>query len=44
MTGSGSCVFAGFDSRDAAQRVIDALPAPMTGFVAQGLQQHPLLG
>jgi 4-diphosphocytidyl-2-C-methyl-D-erythritol kinase len=44
MTGSGSCVFAAFDSREAAQGVIDALPAPMTGFVAQGLQQHPLLG
>jgi 4-diphosphocytidyl-2-C-methyl-D-erythritol kinase len=44
MTGSGSCVFAAFDSREAAQRVIDALPAPMTGFVAQGLSQHPLLG
>jgi 4-diphosphocytidyl-2-C-methyl-D-erythritol kinase len=44
MTGSGSCVFAAFNSREAAQGVIDALPAPMTGFVAQGLSQHPLLG
>ena len=43
MTGSGSCVFAGFESREAAQRVIDALPAVMHGFVAQGLAQHPLL-
>jgi 4-diphosphocytidyl-2-C-methyl-D-erythritol kinase len=43
MTGSGSCVFAAFDSREAAQRVIDALPAPMSGFVAQGLTHHPLL-
>jgi 4-diphosphocytidyl-2-C-methyl-D-erythritol kinase len=43
MTGSGGCVFAGFDSREAAQGVIDALPAPMIGFVAQGLQHHPLL-
>jgi 4-diphosphocytidyl-2-C-methyl-D-erythritol kinase len=43
MTGSGGCVFAGFDSRDAAQGVIDALPAPMIGFVAQGLAHHPLL-
>ena len=42
MTGSGGCVFAGFDSRDAAQRVMDALPAPMQGFIAQGLTQHPL--
>jgi 4-diphosphocytidyl-2-C-methyl-D-erythritol kinase len=44
MTGSGSCVFAGFASREAAQGVIDALPPPMKGFVAQGLQHHPLLG
>ena len=43
MTGSGSCVFAAFKGRDAAQRVIDALPAPMSGFIAQGLTHHPLL-
>lgn len=42
MTGSGGCVFAGFDSREAAQRVIGELPASMTGFVAQGLTHHPL--
>ena len=43
MTGSGGCVFAAFDSRAAAQSVIDAMPAPMKGFVAQGLTHHPLL-
>jgi 4-diphosphocytidyl-2-C-methyl-D-erythritol kinase len=43
MTGSGGCVFAGFDSREEAARVIDALPAAMNGFVAQGLAHHPLL-
>jgi 4-diphosphocytidyl-2-C-methyl-D-erythritol kinase len=42
MTGSGGCVFAGFDSRGAAQGVIDALPATMQGFIAQGLTHHPL--
>ena len=42
MTGSGSCVFAEFESREAAQRVLDLLPAPMTGFVAKGLTHHPL--
>ena len=42
MTGSGGCVFAGFDSRDAARGVIDALPATMQGFIAQGLMHHPL--
>ena len=44
MTGSGGCVFAAFDSREAAQRVIDELPAGMKGFVAQGLEHHPLHG
>ena len=43
MTGSGSCVFATFEDRAAAERVIGALPAPMHGFIAQGLEQHPLL-
>ena len=42
MTGSGACVFAPFDSSDAARRVLDELPAAMSGFVARGLQQHPL--
>jgi 4-diphosphocytidyl-2-C-methyl-D-erythritol kinase len=42
MTGSGGCVFAGFDSREAAQGVLQALPATMRGFIAQGLTQHPL--
>jgi 4-diphosphocytidyl-2-C-methyl-D-erythritol kinase len=42
MSGSGGCVFAGFASREAAQRVIDALPATMQGFIAQGLDRHPL--
>lgn len=42
MTGSGGCVFAAFESREAAQRVIDELPGTMHGFVARGLEQHPL--
>jgi 4-diphosphocytidyl-2-C-methyl-D-erythritol kinase len=42
MTGSGSCVFAGYESREAAQRVLDQLPGSMTGFVARGLTHHPL--
>ena len=42
MTGSGGCVFARFESREAAQRVLDRLPAPMKGFVAEGLGHHPL--
>ena len=42
MTGSGSCVFAGYASREAAQRVLDRLPGSMSGFVARGLTHHPL--
>ena len=42
MTGSGACVFAAYDSREAAQRVLDELPATMRGFVARGLTRHPL--
>jgi 4-diphosphocytidyl-2-C-methyl-D-erythritol kinase len=42
MTGSGSCVFAAFETRDEAQAVIDALPEGMKGFIARGLKRHPL--
>ena len=42
MTGSGGCVFAAFESREAAQRVIDELPEGMHGFVARGLERHPM--
>ena len=44
MTGSGACVFAPFDNEADAQRVIAQLPADMRGFVARGLQRHPLHG
>ena len=42
MTGSGSCVFAAYASREEAQRVIDELPAGMDGFVAHAIAQHPM--
>ena len=42
MTGSGACVFAAFASEDAANRVLEDLPDDMQGFVAQGLDRHPL--
>lgn len=42
MTGSGACVFAAFETEQAARAVLAAKPAAMQGFVAQGLQQHPL--
>jgi len=42
MTGSGACVFCAFDSEEQARRVLLELPADMQGFVARGLDRHPL--
>jgi 4-diphosphocytidyl-2-C-methyl-D-erythritol kinase len=42
MTGSGACVFAAFDSQAAALDVLGRRPQGMQGFVARGLDRHPL--
>jgi 4-diphosphocytidyl-2-C-methyl-D-erythritol kinase len=42
MTGSGAGVFAAFDSENAARAVLARLPDGMRGFVAHGLERHPL--
>ena len=42
MTGSGACVFAEFATEAEAKAVVGQLPENMRGFVARGLQQHPL--
>ena len=42
MTGSGSAVFAAFKREDAARDALSALPQRMQGFVARGLDRHPL--
>jgi 4-diphosphocytidyl-2-C-methyl-D-erythritol kinase len=42
MTGSGACVFAEFQTPAAARALYEQLPAGMTGFVARGLDRHPL--
>jgi 4-diphosphocytidyl-2-C-methyl-D-erythritol kinase len=42
MSGSGACVFAEFGSEAAARAVLDRLPQTMRGFVARGLDRHPL--
>ncbi len=44
MTGSGACVFAEFATEAEAKAVLRQLPENMRGFVARGLQQHPLKG
>ena len=42
MTGSGACVFASFETEESAWDVLRQLPETMQGFVAQGLDRHPL--
>jgi 4-diphosphocytidyl-2-C-methyl-D-erythritol kinase len=44
LTGSGACVFARFGDRASAEAVLERLPGSMQGFVAQGLEEHPLRG
>lgn len=43
MSGSGASVFLECDSEAEAQRVFALKPEQVAGFVAQGLDQHPLL-
>lgn len=42
MTGSGSCVFAEFSSEAGARQALNELPDSMRGFLARGLDRHPL--
>jgi len=42
MTGTGSCVFASFESEVAAQKVMEILPEGWQAFVAKGCNQSPL--
>lgn len=44
MTGSGACVFAGFACREDAEKVFALRPGHMNGFVADGLDLHPMYG
>ncbi|PCJ31559.1 MAG: 4-(cytidine 5'-diphospho)-2-C-methyl-D-erythritol kinase [Gammaproteobacteria bacterium] len=42
MTGTGACVFAGFNSQVEAQQVISKLPSDWQGFIAKGCNSSPL--
>lgn len=42
MTGSGACMFAEFATEAEARAVLGELPGTMRGFVARGLERHPL--
>lgn len=43
MSGSGACCFAEFAAEAEARAALAALPADMAGFVARGLDRHPIL-
>lgn len=44
MTGSGACVFAAFADESGARQALASCPSGMRGFVARGLDLHPLHG
>lgn len=42
MTGSGGCVFVEVEDADRGKRLLTELPPGLTGFVARGMNRHPL--
>lgn len=42
MTGSGGCVFVEVQDADRGERLLAELPPGLTGFVARGMNRHPL--
>lgn len=42
MTGSGGCVYIEVADAEKGRRLISSLPAGFTGFVARGINRHPL--
>jgi 4-diphosphocytidyl-2-C-methyl-D-erythritol kinase len=42
MTGSGACVFAEFETEAQARAIQSQMPGEMSGFMARGLERHPL--
>lgn len=42
MSGSGACVFGEFASREAAEQAFAARPTGFAGFIARGMDRHPL--
>lgn len=43
MTGTGSCIFLDFSSKEEAEKVRKAVPVEWTAFVTEGLNESPLL-
>ncbi|WP_394152838.1 4-(cytidine 5'-diphospho)-2-C-methyl-D-erythritol kinase [Vibrio maritimus] len=43
LTGTGSCVFSEFNSKENAEKVLEMLPDTVSAFVAKGCNRSPLL-
>ncbi|MGR5222372.1 4-(cytidine 5'-diphospho)-2-C-methyl-D-erythritol kinase [Vibrio parahaemolyticus] len=43
LTGTGSCVFSEFNSKESAEKVLDMLPDNVSAFIAKGCNRSPLL-
>lgn len=43
MTGSGACVFVAVENEQEGQRILNQCPETMTGFIARGINTHPIL-
>jgi 4-diphosphocytidyl-2-C-methyl-D-erythritol kinase len=43
LSGSGGCVFLELKEAEQGQRILQSIPKPFTGFVARGMNRHPLL-
>jgi 4-diphosphocytidyl-2-C-methyl-D-erythritol kinase len=43
MTGTGACVFSQFSTANEAHTALHSLPKDLLGFVAQGINNSPLL-
>jgi 4-diphosphocytidyl-2-C-methyl-D-erythritol kinase len=42
LTGSGACVFLAVSDESAGRRILERVEPPLTGFVARGLNRHPI--
>ncbi|WP_372524115.1 4-(cytidine 5'-diphospho)-2-C-methyl-D-erythritol kinase, partial [Sulfuricaulis sp.] len=42
MSGSGGCAFLKVTGMDHGRKILERIPKPFTGFVARGMNRHPL--
>jgi 4-diphosphocytidyl-2-C-methyl-D-erythritol kinase len=42
MSGSGGCAFLKVTGKDHGRKILERIPKPFTGFVARGMNRHPL--